>query len=209
MSMNIYQRVHSITSKGLALDKTRKMTSGGTYKFHEADVLMAFLRPLLAEAGIAFTTSVEAHSYETRDYQRGQDTKFERTTIKHVRCRLVNIDDPTDFIEGVEVGYGVDPQDKGPGKATSYAIKTWLINQFSLRGQPDENTTAMEGINDALGFISDSENATLRQAVEKTGANEEEFLAHFKVEGYEHFTKKQFGVALKLLEAKAKKQGAK
>ena len=101
----------------------------------------------------------------------------------------------------------MDPQDKGPGKATSYAIKTWLINQFSLRGQPDENTTAMEGINDALGFISDSENATLRQAVEKTGADEAEFFAHFKVEGYEHFTKKQFGVALKLLEAKAKKQG--
>ena len=210
--LNIYQRVRGIIEKGKALGKTGNMTGAGSYKFHQTDVLIAFLRPELVEAGIVVTTSVEKHEYVPREYEKSYggktEMKIERTTIKHVRIRLTNVDDPEDFIEGVEVGYGVDPQDKGPGKATSYAVKTWLINQFMLRGQPDENTQLMEGINEAMNLISDAENAMLRKAVEKTGSDEARFFEKFEVDGYENFTKSKFNMAMTALKKKADTAGS-
>jgi hypothetical protein len=46
--------------------------------------------------------------------------------------RIVNTDDPKDFIEIPSFGMGIDKQDKGPGKAMSYAYKYALLKAFNL-----------------------------------------------------------------------------
>lgn len=55
--------------------------------------------------------------------------------------RIVNIDEPTDYIEVPSFGIGMDKQDKGPGKAQSYAYKYALLKAFNLptgdRDDPD------------------------------------------------------------------------
>jgi hypothetical protein len=51
--------------------------------------------------------------------------------------RIVNVDDPSDFVDVQSVGYGVDRQDKGPGKALSYAKKYALLQAFLMETGDD------------------------------------------------------------------------
>ena len=51
--------------------------------------------------------------------------------------RFANVDEPTDFIDVPSFGYGVDPQDKGPGKAMSYAVKYALLKALGLETGDD------------------------------------------------------------------------
>ena len=51
--------------------------------------------------------------------------------------RFVNIDEPQDFFDVQSFGYGVDGQDKGPGKAMSYAVKYALLKALGLETGED------------------------------------------------------------------------
>jgi hypothetical protein len=55
--------------------------------------------------------------------------------------RFVNVDDPQDFFDVETFGYGLDDQDKGPGKAMSYAVKYALLKTLGLEtgDDPDED----------------------------------------------------------------------
>lgn len=64
---------------------------------------------------------------------------FEQTatrtgTITHVdtRYRLVNAEDPLDYIDIASAGDGADTQDKGTGKAMTYAYKYMWLRTFAL-----------------------------------------------------------------------------
>jgi hypothetical protein len=54
--------------------------------------------------------------------------------------RFENIDDRTDYIDVETFGYGVDPQDKGPGKAMSYGVKYALLKVLGLETGDDPDT---------------------------------------------------------------------
>ena len=55
----------------------------------------------------------------------------------NVSVRFQNIDDPDDFLAVETCGYGVDDQDKGPGKAMSYAVKYALLKCLGLETGDD------------------------------------------------------------------------
>jgi hypothetical protein len=84
------------------------------------DDVTAKLRPALIEHGIV---------YFPVDMTVEQDGN--RTQMK-VTIRFQNIDDKEDYINVPAAGYGIDNQDKGPGKAISYATKMVLLKLFSL-----------------------------------------------------------------------------
>lgn len=192
---NIYQRINEVLAEGLALPKTGQMTGGATYNFHQTDELLSFLRPILVRHGIAFSYSVEQHEC----LQVVEGGKFTRTT-KAIKMILCCDDNPTDRIEGVEYGYGLDSQDKGPGKATSYAIKTWLLNIFMLRGQPDEDR-----LDSYDGFIGGETLDEIRELIAKTNADESKLLAVANADRIEHIKLSQIGIVRNLLIERMKK----
>jgi hypothetical protein len=55
--------------------------------------------------------------------------------------RFVNVDEPSEWIDVESFGYGLDDQDKGPGKAMSYAVKYALLKTLGLEtgDDPDED----------------------------------------------------------------------
>lgn len=59
-----------------------------------------------------------------------------RTSVM-LRVTFVNIDNPKDEFAVEFPGYGVDPSDKGPGKAVSYAFKYALLKTFCLETGED------------------------------------------------------------------------
>lgn len=53
------------------------------------------------------------------------------TRIKTV-YRFINIDNPTDFMETTTFAEGIDSQDKGSGKAMTYADKYALMKSYKI-----------------------------------------------------------------------------
>ena len=101
--------MHAIMEEAVSVPKVQPR--GMQYKVVMHDDVTDLMRPLLVKHGVLRTTSVEGH------------TQDGNTTTVDLLVRYFNIDEPTDYIEVKAFGYGADQQDKGPGKAISYASK--------------------------------------------------------------------------------------
>jgi hypothetical protein len=111
-------------------------TVNGQYRFVSHDAVTAKVREALVKHGIMAMTDVT---------HREQDGN--RTSVV-VEVTFVNIDEPADKVAVRSFGYGIDPQDKGPGKAISYAVKYAFLKAFALETGDDPER---DSINHAPG----------------------------------------------------------
>lgn len=112
--LNIFQRVQGIMSELNFIQKSDKKVNG-QYSFVGHDMVTEKVHPLLVKWGIVAIPTVI------------QDEQDGNRTVARVKMTLYNVDNPAEIIESTMFGYGVDSQDKGPGKAVSYATKMiWL-----------------------------------------------------------------------------------
>ena len=112
------------------IQKDRK--PGMNYTIVSHDAVTAKVRPALLDAGIVY--------YPVRcDHQHNGNRAECSMTV-----RFVNIDTPDDFFDVPSFGYGIDGQDKGPGKAMSYAVKYALLKALGLETGDDPDTESVE-----------------------------------------------------------------
>jgi hypothetical protein len=123
---NIAQRIAAVMGEVDYVQKEKK--AGMNYSIVSHDAVTAKVRPLLHKHGVV---------YYPRDFHAAQAGN--RTELIFT-VRFENIDDRTDFIDVATMGYGVDQQDKGPGKAISYGVKYALLKVLGLEtgDDPDE-----------------------------------------------------------------------
>ena len=107
--LNIHQRLAQAMRSVTYIQKERK--AGMNYTIVSHDAVTAKVRPALLDAGIVY--------YPVRCEHTHNGNRAECS----LTVRFVNIDEPGDFFDVPTFGYGIDPQDKGPGKAMSYAVK--------------------------------------------------------------------------------------
>lgn len=121
---NIYQRISAIMGE---LDYIQKGSAkvNGQYSFVSHDAVTAKLHPLFVKHGIVVIPTVESCVQEGN-----------RTSIK-LLVAFINIDVPQDSFQTAHYGYGIDPSDKGIGKAISYAFKYALLKTFCLETGDD------------------------------------------------------------------------
>lgn len=120
---NIHQRMVEVMKVVTYIQKEKK--SGMQYSIVSHDKVTAKIRPALVEHGI---TVIPIKCTPSQDGNR---------TGCHTVTRFTNIDDPSDYIDVETFGYGIDTQDKGPGKAQSYAHKYALLKAFGLETGDD------------------------------------------------------------------------
>lgn len=123
-SKNIHQRMHAVMGMIGYVQKEDKQVNG-QYRFVGHDAVTAKVRGALLEHGILTIPTVTKHT------QDGNRTEVDMTIA------FVNVDAPEDRIEVQAFGYGIDPQDKGPGKAVSYAVKYAYLKAFALETGDD------------------------------------------------------------------------
>jgi hypothetical protein len=117
-SLNIAQRIAAVMGEVDYVQKEKKQ--GMNYSIVSHDAVTAKVRPLLHKHGVIY-------------YPRGLTVSQNGNRTEAVfTVRFENIDDRTDFIDVETFGYGVDPQDKGPGKAMSYGVKYALLKVLGL-----------------------------------------------------------------------------
>lgn len=151
--MNIYQRMAAITAElqTVAKNLTVSTGSGKGYKaVSERDIIDA-VKPLEIKHGVysypCDRQILESQTLESESEWNGKVTKktsfFSR--IKTV-YRFVNIEDPEDYIETVTFAEGIDPQDKGSGKAMTYADKYALMKAYKIStgDDPDQSASTEE-----------------------------------------------------------------
>jgi hypothetical protein len=123
---NIAQRIAAVMGEVDYVQKEKKQ--GMNYSIVSHDAVTAKVRPLLHKHGIVYYPRALSVS------QNGNRTEAVFTV------RFENIDDRTDYIDVETFGYGVDPQDKGPGKAMSYGVKYALLKVLGLETGDDPDT---------------------------------------------------------------------
>lgn len=129
-TLNLWQRIASAQKAVDYIQKEKKQ--GMNYSIVSHDAVTAKVRPVLVENGVL---------YYPVDIQSTQDGN--RTQVK-LTVRFVNVDKPEEHFDVPSLGYGIDSQDKGPGKAISYAVKYALLKTLGLEtgDDPDQDQDA-------------------------------------------------------------------
>jgi len=106
---------------------------GSQYKFASHNAILKAVRPIAISHGVLIHLSYEDFKEEGN-----------RCSVICV-LTLIDRDNPTDTIVVRCPGQGVDNQDKGPGKAQTYAKKYALMSAFLLETADEDDPDATQG----------------------------------------------------------------
>lgn len=137
--MNIFEKLSTITAElnTVAKNLTVQQTKTTSYKaVSERDILDA-VKPLESKYGIysypVVRKILESNLLETENVYK--DTKTKKTTFMtrmETIYRFVNVENPEEYIETTVFSEGIDSQDKGSGKAMTYADKYALMKAYKI-----------------------------------------------------------------------------
>ena len=117
--------------------------------------------------------------------------------------RFVNIDNPDDAFEIPSLGYGVGNDDKGPGKAVSYAVKYALLKALGLEtGDDADLEEGKHKLEDPAASLSPEQFSNMKNLLGETESDETKFLKHFGAASVEQFPPSKYKAAIDMLEAK-------
>lgn len=167
MELNIYQRLAKITAE--LGNVAKNLNVAGKYKaVGEVDVLNS-VKPLEEKYGV-YSYPVSRKIYESKEVLVGSQKTINQLLRVETVYRFVNIDKPTEFVDIVSYGDGLDSGDKAPGKAMTYADKYALLKAYKIEtgDDPDKDLSPEkvqqkkkvkeETRNDLIQFITDYEN---------------------------------------------------
>lgn len=146
---NIFQKINKVMNDVKYLMKDDKVVTnaktGASYKAISEEKVTSELRKAMIKHGIVIIPieMITKREDETlKDFQ-GND-KVNRITTVETKYRIQNIDDKDDYIIAVSAGTGVDTQDKGVGKAMTYAYKYLLLRTFAIPTGEDADQISSE-----------------------------------------------------------------
>lgn len=205
--MNIYEKLSKVTEEITAVAKNLNVGYGkSSYKaVGEADVLAA-VKPAEIKYGVysfpasreivdsAVLTSVDKDGNEKRQLFMRVKTVY----------RFVNMEKPEEYVDMVTYGDGVDPGDKAPGKAMTYADKYGLLKAYKIITGDDPDQKASETLKaferKAEEKVTEIQALSLTGTLEAMGINIPTLLKQYKVEKVSDLTQKQHSDIIRRLE---------
>ena len=122
--LNLYQRIWYMMNEVDYIQKGDKRVDN-KYTFVSHDQVTALVHPLFVKYRLVAIPEIQEY------VQNGNRTEV------CLRVKVINIDKPSEFHEIPRLGFGVDNQDKGPGKAVSYAWKYAMLKLLQLETGDD------------------------------------------------------------------------
>ena len=149
----VYEKILSVMSAVNYLNKDGFVETGKGkgYKALTDEKVLAAVRPALVSAGLVILP-VKMEQQRTDEQVKAYDgsTKTNRITDVSVTYRIINVSNPDDFVEVVSSGTGVDTQDKGIGKAMTYAKKYAILNSFLIPSGEDTDQISSDKYTEQL-----------------------------------------------------------
>jgi len=143
-NLNLYKKMYAVMAESMALDKSMTVGKGNnSYKAISEASVLNLMKPLLKKHKLILFP-IDATIEETvNSYPDQYDSSKTKTRlISQVVAKYKIVDIETGESEVLaSVGNGADPQDKGSGKAWTYAYKALLQKTFMLfSGEDTDNT---------------------------------------------------------------------
>lgn len=149
----VYEKILAVMSAVNYLNKDGFVETGKGkgYKALTDEKVLAAVRPALVAAGLVILP-VKMEQQRTDEQVKAYDgsTKTNRITDVSVTYRIINVEDPKDYVEVVSAGTGVDTQDKGIGKAMTYAKKYAILNSFLIPSGEDTDQISSDKYTEQL-----------------------------------------------------------
>lgn len=150
-TLNIYQRLSHITNElqTVAKNLTVEITSKNSYKaVSERDIIDA-VKPIEFKYGVySYPVSREVVESSMLENEKVWNQQVTKTTSFFSRIktvyRFVNVDNPSEYTETTVFSEGIDTQDKGSGKAMTYADKYALMKAYKISTGEDPDQTGSE-----------------------------------------------------------------
>ncbi len=152
--MNIFEKMAAITAELQTVAKNLTVATSKTASYKavsERDILDA-VKPLEAKYGVysypASRKVLESNILESESTytdNKGNTTVNRKTTFMtriETVYRFVNVEKPEEYIETTTFAEGIDAQDKGSGKAMTYADKYALMKGYKISTGDDPDQTA-------------------------------------------------------------------
>lgn len=150
---NLYQRIIAIMDEVQYLQKDDQVStgSGRGYKAITEEKVTSTVRAAMIKHGVAIIPVKQV--YDRTDMtllDKSGAEKISRLATVSTEYKVVNVDDPDDFIIAVSNGEGADTQDKGVGKAMTYAYKYLLLRMFAIPTGEDPDKISSEEYTEKL-----------------------------------------------------------
>lgn len=149
--MNIYEKLSAITAELGVVAKNLEVETGKNKSYRavsERDIIDA-VKPIESKYGVysypAERTVLESNLLESENSYNGNATK-KTTFMTRISTvyRFVNTEKPDEYVETTVFAEGIDSQDKGAGKAMTYADKYALMKMYKISTGDDPDQTASE-----------------------------------------------------------------
>lgn len=140
MADNLYKKMLSVSTEVRSVDKNLVVSTGrSSYKgVSDKDVILAVKRAEEKYGIISIPVKQEIVRSEYHD----NNGRFLIEDVVKMTLRIIDVDNPTDFIEVEGYGRGMDSADKGFGKASTYARKYCLLNAYKIATGEDPDQWA-------------------------------------------------------------------
>ena len=139
--MGLYQKMHAIMCESEAIEKNMLVGDGGKNSYRaisEASVLNG-VKPLLKKYGLILFPIETSITEDFKEFEGKYGTSQRFMSCLHAKYKIVDVESG-EFEILETVGYGADSQDKGSGKAMTYAYKALLQKTFMLfSGEDTDN----------------------------------------------------------------------
>ena len=148
---NLAKAVIQVMAEVKRMEKTSNVGAGrNSYKGTKDQDVKEVFNNALEKAGlcmipISIEDTVQVDRFET-EYNGQKQTK--QSVFTTVKTKYLLLHTSGESIEVAGYGHGVDPQDKGAGKATTYALKNALLYTFltPVGKMPDTDETHSDEI---------------------------------------------------------------
>lgn len=199
--MNIYEKINAIMEAVGSLQKDGKVAFGSTkYNYLSEAKTTAEIRKRLIKHKLVILP------IEVDEKKEGQITQGK------YRYKMVNVENPEEFIILESGGQGHDSADKGSGKASTYAYKYMMWRTFAIPSSDDPDQTSSEEIkageakNKATTeeiknkMIDDNKVEALHAKLKAKGVSENQICKEYGVAFIETLTVEQWTNAMRRLD---------
>ncbi len=201
---NLYEKIQLVSNEIKNIEKN--MTVGkGNYAYKAVQDIDVTLEVKEAETKYGLVSIPIKQdlikSEIIRVVKEGGGESINYMDIVKMTLRIINLENTTEYIDVESFGRGLDPGDKGFGKASTYARKYALLNAYKIATgeDPDDNksktqvpVTVDEIKNAVEGYMMTDSNFT------------KNILSYFNVGCAEDMTSEQFKMAYNNLKKKGK-----
>ena len=197
--MNLWEKVANISAEIGSLQKDDEIGTGKSgYKAISIEKVAKAVGEKMNKYGVVIYPVSQSYTRTDEkvvgiDYKTKEKVdKVNRISDVDVTYEVINIHNPVEKITTVASGTGVDPQDKGVGKAQTYAYKNMLLKLFAIAtGDDTDKIHSDEYTNMLYGTIDRNEMLDEVYAIGKqAGYTEEKINEHIIKKG---FSLKVFG----------------